>query len=104
MRFSAAKATRVMYANACTKLGKLPRPSTFEALAGDGYLAVVHADGNGVGAAAGEDDVTRAAFFHRNRVLLRRALHFAIDRAVDGIGTASLLPLMLGGDAGTLIE
>ncbi|MGH8055953.1 MAG: Cas10/Cmr2 second palm domain-containing protein, partial [Candidatus Entotheonellia bacterium] len=82
----------------CTKLGTLPRPKTFEELEGDGYLAVVHADGNGVGAAAGATEITRAAFFHRNRVLLRHALQVAIDRALDDTDTVCLLPLMLGGD------
>lgn len=81
-----------------TRLGKLRRLSDFNQLAGNGYLAVVHADGNGVGGAAGSDETSRAAFFHRNRVLLRRALHFAINRVCEGAGTAPLLLLMLGGD------
>lgn len=82
-----------------TKLKDLRRPSTFEDLVGNGYLAVIHADGNGVGSASeGSDEAVRTAFFHRNRVLLRRALRFAINRACEGAETAPLAPLMLGGD------
>lgn len=83
---------------ACSKLKDLRRPQTFEELAGDGYLVVIHADGNNVGRSAGPDVARRAEFFHRNRVLLRRALRFAIDRACEGAIVAPLLPLMLGGD------
>lgn len=99
---------------------------TFEELADGKYLAVIHADGNGVGAAAkrvseGEKDplkseAKRAALFHRNRVLLRHALVEAIrstaetpackNRRKDKDGNprdthldvSPFLPLMLGGD------
>jgi hypothetical protein len=82
-----------------TRLKGMPRASDFDALAGRGYLALIHADGNGVGSAVGTDDVERASFFHRNRVLLRRALQAAIDAVCDEIAPVSpLLPLMLGGD------
>lgn len=72
------------------------RPPTFADLVGNGYLAVVHADGNGVGGAAGSTDPERATFFHRNRVLLRRALKSALDQASEG--DKPVVPLMLGGD------
>ncbi len=82
-----------------TKLRGMERPDTFEKLVGDGYLALVHADGNSVGAAAqGMEDDERSAFFHRNRVLLRRALKLAIDQVCGEAETAPLVPLMLGGD------
>jgi len=85
---------------ATTTLGNLLRPQTFQYLAGAGYLALIHADGNGVGAASSkaEGEAGRAAFFHRNRVLLRRALHAAINTSCEDMDTAPLLLLMLGGD------
>ncbi len=81
-----------------TKLKDIPRPATFQDLAGTGYLALIHADGNGVGSAAGSGDVERSRFFHRNRVLLRLAAHEAIEAACQGATAAPLVPLMLGGD------
>jgi hypothetical protein len=81
-----------------TNLKDLQRPSTFEELSGGGYLAVVHADGNSVGQAAGLDEAVMAGFFHRNRVLLRRALQFAVNQACEGVEVAPLQLLMLGGD------
>lgn len=81
-----------------TKLEGIPRARTFQGLAGRGYLALIHADGNGVGSAAGSSDVERAAFFHQNRVLLRRALRAAIDAQCEGVDIAPLQLLMLGGD------
>ena len=59
-----------------TALERTQRPDTFEALADGGYMAVVHADGNGIGTLAKQanGEAGRAAFFHRNRVLLRRGL------------------------------
>jgi hypothetical protein len=83
---------------ATTKLKKAERVSTFQELAGRGYLALIHADGNGVGSAAGSSDVERATFFHRNRVLLRRALQVTIDAVCKGADAAPLELLMLGGD------
>jgi hypothetical protein len=85
-----------------TELARRQRPNTFEELADPGYLALVHADGNGVGSAApADDDAALAAFFHRNRVLLRRAAKAAIDDACSAQpdhAAAPLIPLMLGGD------
>ncbi len=81
-----------------TRLGAMERARTFKGLAGDSYLALVYADGNGVGKAAGSEDVERAGFFHRNRVLLRRAVKYATDAAFEGSSSTPLLPLMLGGD------
>jgi hypothetical protein len=82
-----------------TSLKGMGRADDFGELAGQGYLALIHADGNGVGGAAGTDDVTRAAFFHRNRVLLRRAVKAAIDAVCDEANPVGpLIPLMLGGD------
>lgn len=71
---------------------------TFGELAGSGYLAVIYADGNGVGGAAVSSDVERAAFFHRNRWLLRKALQAAINTVCEKTTSAPVLPLMLGGD------
>lgn len=81
-----------------TKLKEAQRVGTFQELAGRGYLALIHADGNSVGSAAGSSDVDRATFFHRNRVLLRRALQVAIDPVCEGADAAPLELLMLGGD------
>jgi len=85
---------------ASTKLQILQRAQEFEELVGNGYLALIHADGNGVGGGLGKEkpDNDRAAFFHRNRVLLRRALKKAIDEHCPDMGQAPLIPLMLGGD------
>jgi len=81
-----------------TRLKELSAPQTFKELVGSGYLALIHADGNGVGAGTPEAEIARPAFFHRNRVLLRRALQKAIDHACEGASSAPLMPLMLGGD------
>ncbi len=81
-----------------TKLANLQRAQELEDLAGEGYLALIQADGNGIGGAAPRNDVERAAFFHRNRVLLRRALKEAIDASCGEKGQAPLIPLMVGGD------
>ncbi len=82
-----------------TALRGMKRPDTFLDLTDTNYLALVHADGNSVGAAAqGMGDGERTAFFHSNRVLLRRALILAIDEVCGDAETASLVPLMLGGD------
>ncbi len=105
--------------SAKTKLKALNHPQELKDLVGNGYLALIHADGNGVGSGLGKDksDGERAAFFHRNRVLLRRAVQKAIDevcgrdeprRAAELEKSAKgnkeprvfapLVPLMLGGD------
>ncbi len=59
--------------SARTKLTTLERPQELKKLVGDGYFALIHADGNGVGSGLGkgESDDARARFFHRNRVLLQ---------------------------------
>lgn len=86
--------------SAKTKLQKLDRAQELKELVGNGYLALIHADGNGVGSGLGKDrpDSYRAAFFHKNRVLLRRAIKKAIDAHCPEQGQAPLIPLMLGGD------
>lgn len=86
--------------SATTKLKSLTRAQELEELVGSGYLALIHADGNGVGSGLGADatDSDRARFFHRNRVLLRCAVKEAIDVHCPDEGLAPLIPLMLGGD------
>jgi hypothetical protein len=81
-----------------TKLKALNRAQELKDLVGNGYLALIHADGNGVGSGAGKTDSERAAFFHENRVLLRRAVKKAIDAHCPDTGKSPLIPLMLGGD------
>lgn len=98
-----------------TKLRALERPQELQQLVGNGHLALIHADGNGVGSSLGKNtsERERVEFFHRNRVLLRRAVAKAINDACDAdekrrateIANASrekvfapLVPLMLGGD------
>jgi hypothetical protein len=81
-----------------TKLMKLYRPQELKELVGNGYLALIHADGNGVGSGAGNSDSERAKFFHRNRVFLRRAVQKAINDHCPDQGQAPLILLMLGGD------
>lgn len=83
-----------------TKLQKLERPQELKELVGNGYLALIHVDGNGVGSGLGKDkpDSECAAFFHRNRVLLRRAVKKTVDDHCPNLGIAPLIPLMLGGD------
>ncbi len=86
--------------SAKTKLKTLERAQELKELVGNGYLALMHADGNGVGSGLGKDkpDSERAAFFHKNRVLLRRAVQKAVDAHCPDTGLAPLIPLMLGGD------
>lgn len=84
--------------SATTKLKTLARAQELKDLVGNGYLALIHADGNGVGSGAGESDSERARFFYRNRVLLRCAVQRAIDTYCPDAGHAPLIPLMLGGD------
>lgn len=88
---------------------------SFEELADRRYLALIHADGNGVGKESNKrkGDAGRAAFHHANRVLMRRALRHALDHidhdeaipACRDLRTrqsrqpvSPMLPLMLGGD------
>lgn len=86
--------------SAKTRLKNLTRAEHLEEFTGKGYLALIHADGNSVGAALGPkaSDRERAAFHHKNRVLLRCALKAAIDTHCPETGDAPLQPLMLGGD------
>lgn len=84
--------------SATSKLKNLDRPQDLNELVGSGYVALIHADGNGVGGKAGQTDEGRARFFYRNRVLLRRALQKAINEHTPNQGRAPLIPLMLGGD------
>jgi hypothetical protein len=84
--------------SATTKLKALGHAQELKDLVGNGYLALIHADGNGVGSGAGKTEGERAAFFHRNRVLLRRAVKKAIDTHCPDAGQSPLIPLMLGGD------
>ncbi|HMU41516.1 MAG TPA: hypothetical protein PKE31_21085 [Pseudomonadota bacterium] len=86
-----------------TRIGSLTQAEDFEQLTGDEYLAVIHADGNAVGqeAARSRSSAERSRLFHRNRVLLRRALKEAMDGVVgngDATQVAPLTLLMLGGD------
>jgi hypothetical protein len=100
-----------------TKLKTLKRAQELKELVGDGYLALIHADGNNVGRSKPGDAVGDSRFFHRNRVLLRRATQTAIDEAcnrdekrrndekkrAESNGRepetyAPMVPLMLGGD------
>lgn len=84
--------------SAMTNLEALKRAQELKDLVGSGYLALIHADGNGVGSGAGKLESERAEFFHHNRVLLRRAVQKAINANCPDEGLAPLLPLMLGGD------
>jgi len=92
--------------SATTKLRTLERAQELKELVGNGYLALIHADGNGVGSGITKDrpHSEHAAFFHKNRVLLRRAVKAAIDDACDkdhagkDESPTPLVPLMLGGD------
>jgi len=87
-----------------TKLSVLERPLELQELVDNGYLALIHADGNDLGRGLGKDstDSQRARFYHRNRVLLRRALARAIDEVCASDEApqpiSPLVPLMLGGD------
>ena len=86
-----------------TGLAKLKLADDFDDLTGEDYLAVIHADGNGVGleASGKKSDAEKAQFFHRNRGLLRIALKHAMDEAAKGTKadqTCPLTVLMLGGD------
>jgi hypothetical protein len=92
-----------------TSLAQFRRPLELEGVAGDGYIAVVHADGNSVGSRAkGKADDQRAITFHRNRVLLRRATSAAISDVCSPLTSsgspasdkplAPIVLLMLGGD------
>jgi hypothetical protein len=86
-----------------TGLAELKLADDFDDLTGEDYLAVIHADGNGVGleASGKKSDAEKAQFFHRNRGLLRIALKHAMDEAAKGTKadqTCPLTVLMLGGD------
>ncbi len=64
-------------------------PESFEHMCGNGYMAVIHADGNGIGArfskevenlAGYEKEKKSAEFFHKMRSTIRIALVNAIDK------------------------
>ena len=103
--------------SATTKLATATRAQELKELVGNGYLALIHADGNGVGKSRPGDVAGDARFFYQNRVLLRQAAKAALDNAYDIDSTrrtaekaiaekagkspkvfAPLIPLMLGGD------
>lgn len=85
--------------SATSKLGTFQQAQDLHDLVNNGYLALIHADGNNVGSSAGSPDEQLTRFFHRNRVLLRRALQKAIESACEGeTGIEPLVILMLGGD------
>lgn len=90
--------TAMDLASLLSRTTKLKPPKELKELVGNGYLALIHADGNGVGSGAGKTASERSTFFHRNRVLLRRALKTAIDAHCLDERQAALVPLMLGGD------
>lgn len=102
----AARDSKNSYANAFTNLLHGEVAETFEALAAGRYLAVIHADGNGVGSEVSSEAsaVTLAAFHHRNRVAMKVALARALGECRDdeamqrGHSAAPLLPLLRGGD------
>tara|TARA_B100000609_G_scaffold32883_1_gene23832 strand:- start:30270 stop:31703 length:1434 start_codon:yes stop_codon:yes gene_type:complete len=81
-----------------TALKELKRAQEFKELVGNGYLALIHADGNNIGANAPPERNEKNNFFHRNRVLLRHALVPSINQACEDEQLTPLLPLMLGGD------
>lgn len=94
------------YANALTNRVHGEVAQTFEELVAGNYLAVIHADGNGVGEEAKKYEAPHslAELHHRNRVAMKRALAAALATCRDeaamrrGDSVAPLLPLMLGGD------
>ena len=85
-------------------LNRANRPQELKELVGNGYLALIHADGNSVGKSKPGDVAGDARFFYQNRVFLRQAVKEAIDDACDkdkagkDESPAPLVPLMLGGD------
>lgn len=90
---------------------KWSRPTDLKDLAAGGYIALIHADGNGIGARFNQwrdheseaDVVEREArgetFFHSMRVAVRRSIVGALRSTfVDKGGTRPYEVLMLGGD------
>lgn len=101
--------------------GKIPRPDNIpedlNALTGGDYLALVHADGNGIGKRyktlcergkqtsglsvqerALQNEIRGERFFHSMRVAVRRALTTALNETFDEDKAANYQLLMLGGD------
>jgi hypothetical protein len=85
---------------------QLPKIETFEQLCGDEYLALLHADGNGLGKLQAaiaerckglEREARIEAFFHRMRTTMRRALQKAAEN-LQADQRQGLQILMLGGD------
>ncbi len=88
------------------------RPDDLAQLAAGGYLALLHADGNGIGKRYDEwkknppaalDDLGKEArgeaYFHSMRVAVRRALVDALNKTFTDVkGTRHYEVLMLGGD------
>ena len=91
------------------------RPEDLKTLASNGYIALIHADGNGIGkryndwvhkapAGAGLDrEAWGEAFFHSMRVAVRRALVTALETTFPKLKQGEARPrkyevLMLGGD------
>jgi len=103
--------------SATTNIKSLNRPQELQELVGNGYLALVHADGNNVGKSKPGTPAEDAHFFYENRVVLRRGVQAAINRSCDHDAPrrtaeeakngasgkpvkvfAPLVPLMIGGD------
>lgn len=102
----AERGQAISYTNALSAMVHGELATEFRELAADRYLAIIHADGNGVGEEAKEHKGPRAlaTFHHQNRVAMKRALAAALRECRDeeamrrGDPVAPLLPLMLGGD------
>lgn len=84
-----------------------PFPMEFQEVAGQGYLAVIHSDGNNIGrrsmAARGEGDFFHCeargeSFFHAMRRVVRKAFVQAAEVFRHEDGAVRFRPLMLGGD------
>lgn len=86
-------------------------PDDLAQLSAGGYLALIHADGNGIGKryndwkaqASGLDDLGKEAhgeaFFHSMRVVVRRAIVDALDKTfTESYDVRPYEVLMLGGD------
>lgn len=91
--------------------GSGKEPQDIENLVGDGYLALIHADGNGIGKRHDEwkekapknnvaaKEAHGEAFFHSMRVAVRCALVDALEKAFSSTeGYRPYELLMLGGD------
>jgi hypothetical protein len=91
-------------------LHEMKAPDDFEELVGSEYLAVIHADGNGIGRRSGQNGrgapsmdelIRRQVFFHSMRSAVRASLVAAIDLTFRDFPESNARPyeiLMLGGD------